>query len=437
MKRIEKVIITIIFIIIILLVIIIFMFKNNIFGNNLFNNENIQESEKDDEYEDSIQISDYFAIKSGIQGYIDSLDKTNDIYYVTEESGERKYNPNIQKQVLYSFLSSSYIKNNNISESNIDQYIKPTNEKCRYYPLEIKVLKKGDISAYKVSGIIQNLDYKNAIKMYFAVNIDYSNSTFSIQQLEEKEYINYNNTNDSEDSIKNNEYNVFSKTSFDVQTVSLEYFEMYKFFTIANPEITYNMMTEDYRNKRFGSLENYIQYIKDTHADFIGINATKYSTKNTDKTIQYVVQDQYGNNYIFDTKSMTDYTVKFDTYTIEDEDYISNYNKEEENSKVQINIGKFFNMINSKDYKSAYKLLDENFKKNNFPSMDKLKEYVENNLYSYSKVDKVLEMKKYGNYYITVLNVINGENDIIQAKKVTVVMELKEGTDFVMSFSMD
>ena len=187
MKKIKKYIIIVICLIIILLIATIGLRKNNS-GNQLFISEDIQESEDDREYDDSIQISDYFIIKSCVQGYVDALDKTNSVYYVTQENGEQTYDSKLQKQTIYSFLSSSYINTNNITENNIDSFIKVTNEKFRFYPIEIKKMNDTEVRTFKVAGVIQNLEYKNANREYFIVNVDYSNNTFSIQQLGEKEY---------------------------------------------------------------------------------------------------------------------------------------------------------------------------------------------------------------------------------------------------------
>ena len=94
-------------------------------------------------------------------------------------------------------------------------------------------------------------------------------------------------------------------------------------------------------------------------------------------------------------------------------------------------------MLNLKDYESAYKLLDSNFKKNNYPSIEAFKKYVEKNLYGYSKITTVNNSNKTGNYYITSLDLEDGESENIRKKQITIIMQLLEGTDFVMSFSMN
>ena len=436
MKKIKKYIIIVICLIIILLIATIGLRKNNS-GNQLFISEDIQESEDDREYDDSIQISDYFIIKSCVQGYVDALDKTNSVFYVTQENGEQTYDSKLQKQTIYSFLSSSYINTNNITENNIDSFIKVTNEKFRFYPIEIKKMNDTEVRTFKVAGVIQNLEYKNANREYFIVNVDYSNNTFSIQQLGEKEYEKYNKSNDTEKNINNNGNNVFYNSNIDVQKISVEYLNLYKFLTLADPQITFNMMTEEYRNKRFGTLDNYKQYIKDNYEEFVGIYANKYLTNNTDKAIQYVVKDQYENLYIFDVESTMNYTIKLDTYTIDEEKFKTTYNNADEGQRVQMNIDKFFDMINRQDYRTSYKYLDNTFKKNNYNNEKVFENFIKSKLFKYNKYS-VKELRSVGsNTYACRLYISDKTTEDGASVQMTVIMKLLEDTDFTMSFSMN
>ena len=438
MKKLKKIIIVLISLIIIFIVTLLLVLRKDKNGNYIFENQNIQESEDDNINDESnIQISDYFIVKSCIQGYIDYLDKTNDIYYTTEENGERKYDPNLQKKVLYTLLSDTYIKNKNITEDNIDKNIGVYKESLRYYPIEIKTLKSDAVSTFKASGVIQNFDYNNSSMVYNIVNVDYSNNTYSIQNLTEKEYNDYKMTNENEKSIDNKEYNIFNTTQIDVQKVSLEYLNLYKFLTLANPQITYNMMTEEYRNKRFGSLDNYKQYVKDNIDEFKGIVAKEYLTSNSNDVIQYVIKDQYENLYIFDVKSTMDYTIKLDTYTLDEEKFKTTYNNADGYEKVQMNIDKFIDMINRQDYRTSYSCLDDTFKKNTFKNEKEFENYIKNKLFKYNTFE-VKELKSVGsNTYACNLSISDKTSENGGIVGITIIMQLLEGTNFVMSYSMN
>ena len=437
MEKIKKMFLVLLVIILILIIMLFIVVRKT---NNSENKE-IKEREKGfvEEILDvpDVQITDYFIIKSCVQGYVDALDKTNSVYYVTQENGEQTYDSKLQKQTLYSYLSSSYINTNNITENNIDSFIKITKEKYRFYPIEIKKMNDNEVRTFKVAGVIQNLEYKNAARVYFIVNVDYSNNTFSIQQLGENEYEKYNKENDTEKTIKNNGNNIFYDSNIDVQKISVEYLNLYKFLTLADPQITYNMMTEEYRNKRFGTLDNYKQYVKDNYEDFVGMYANKYLINNTDKAIQYVIQDQYENLYIFDVESTMNYTIKLDTYTIDEEKFKTTYNSSDEGQRVQMNIDKFFDMINRQDYRTSYRCLDNTFKKNSFNNEKQFETYIKGKLFKYNKYS-VKELKSVGsNTYACRLYISDKTTEDGASVQMTVIMKLLEGTDFVMSFSMN
>ena len=437
MEKIKKMFLLLLVIILILIILLFIVIRKT------NNSEDKETKEKEKAFVEEIldvpdvEITDYFIIKSCVQGYVDALDKTNSVYYVTQENGEQIYDSNLQKQTLYSFLSSSYINSNSITENNIDNFIKITNEKYRFYPIEIKKMNDNEVRTFKVAGAIQNLEYKNAARVYYIVNVDYSNNTFSIQQLGEKEYYNYNKQNDAEKSIKNNGNNVFYNSNIDVQKISVEYLNLYKFLTLADPQITYNMMSEEYRNKRFGTLDNYKKYVKDNYEDFVSIYANKYLSNNTDKAIQYVIQDQYENLYIFDVKSTMDYTIKLDTYTLDEEKFKTTYNSSDEAQRVQMNIGKFFDMINRQDFRTSYNCLDETFRKNNVKSEKEFENFINNNLFKYNNYS-VKELKSVGsNTYACRLFISDKTTEGGGNIEMTVIIKLLEGTDFVMSFSMN
>ena len=437
MEKIKKMFLLLLVIILILIILLFIVIRKT------NNSEDKETKEKEKAFVEEIldvpdvEITDYFIIKSCVQGYVDALDKTNSVYYVTQENGEQIYDSNLQKQTLYSFLSSSYINSNSITENNIDHFINITNEKYRFYPIEIKKMNDNEVRTFKVAGMIQNLEYKNANREYFIVNVDYSNNTFSIQQLGEKEYYNYNKQNDAEKSIKNNGNNVFYNSNIDVQKISVEYLNLYKFLTLADPQITYNMMSEEYRNKRFGTLDNYKKYVKDNYEDFVSIYANKYLSNNTDEAIQYVIQDQYENLYIFDVKSTMDYTIQLDTYTLDEEKFKTTYNSSNEAQRVQMNIGKFFDMINRQDFRTSYNCLDETFKNNKYKNEQEFQNFINKNLFKYNNYS-VKELKSVGsNTYACRLFISDKTTEGGGNIEMTVIIKLLEGTDFVMSFSMN
>ena len=116
--------------------------------------------------------------------------------------------------------------------------------------------------------------------------------------------------------------------------VSNYYINRYKRLAIAYPELEYNHLDEQYREARFGSLDNFKKYVQKNKEDISKIRASSYMTNYKDGYTEYVVKDQYDNVYIFEEKAVLDYTVKLDTYTLESDKFTSTYKTATNKEKV-------------------------------------------------------------------------------------------------------
>ena len=136
--------------------------------------------------------------------------------------------------------------------------------------------------------------------------------------------------------------------------------------------------------------------------------------------------DIYGNYFIF-KGNITQYSVLLDTYTIEIDEFKEEYQKADEAKKVALNLEKFQQMINGKDYESAYYILDENFRY-----------YIEENWFECNKFSYD-ECEENDGIYIIKVSVVNAiqEDDNSKSIPKTFAMKLKNKTDFVMSFNVD
>ena len=144
--------------------------------------------------------------------------------------------------------------------------------------------------------------------------------------------------------------------------------------------------------------------------------------------------DKNGKYYIIKEYSAMNYKIALDTYTTNEEEITEKYNNSTNKEKVGMNINKIFSAINTKDYKYVYEKLDESFKNNNLKTQEELEKYLESNLYNQNTVE-FEEFEDREGTYIYIIKVKNVEDES-QIKDMTVVMQLKEGTDFVMSFSI-
>jgi hypothetical protein len=76
-----------------------------------------------------------------------------------------------------------------------------------------------------------------------------------------------------------------------------------------NTEMGYNLLNEQYRNSKFGSLDNFVAYINDIN---MSTTLEKYYVEGN----KYYIFDSNGNEYIFVVDSVMDYYVYLDSYTV-------------------------------------------------------------------------------------------------------------------------
>ena len=142
--------------------------------------------------------------------------------------------------------------------------------------------------------------------------------------------------------------------------------------------------------------------------------------------------DKYENMYIFRVTGPTNYTVTLDTYTILSDNFKNSYDKASPQGKVMLNADKWVQMLNNRDYTSAYKVLDETFRNNNFGTVDNFENYMRQNYGEHYKVT-FGDFSNEGDTYIQPLTLtpISGSN---QTKEITIIMRLSDNYGYAMSF---
>ena len=250
----------------------------------------------------------------------------------------------------------------------------------------------------------------------------------------------YNYTKDRTEEIDINaelesgDYNTFIPAYPNNQDIAIKYFDDLKYKIKNNPNELYNyILDEQYKEKRFPSTDIFVEFLSDIKDRLENIDIKQY--KFEEKQISVV--DNYDNIYTFKISDVMEYKVLLDNYTIKNEELTKLYNEAKETEKVNSNIKEFFNMVNMKDYNGIYNKLDETFKSNNYATLNDLKSYIRQNLYDYCVVKETTSSEKNNNNYIYTVSFANGDNKNAETKEITIVMKLKEGTDYVMSFSME
>ena len=165
------------------------------------------------------------------------------------------------------------------------------------------------------------------------------------------------------------------------------------------------------------------------------LSFTQYLVNDKDGNKEYVCKDKYENLYIFDEKSVMNYTVKLDTYTLDNEKFNEKYNSSNAQYKVMMNVDKVRQMMNARDYRTMFSYLDETFKNTYFENnVDIFEEYMRKHFSSHYSIEYGNLTNDAGVYIQEItLKDMTDESKTIER---TIYMQLNEGLDFRMSMNV-
>mgnify|MGYP000283801043 FL=1 len=419
MKKVKKIIISLLVLLIILSIILIILIKqnNNIDENLLPNNElaNTKVYASNSVKENNIYT--ILAIDNVIQNVIDYAKESN-------------------KQALYNITETNYIKRNNISTDNVITIYENIE---KYYIQEMCAFETSTMSEYYTYGFILKENNDKTENYYFKVCKDSSNSTFSVSPLKIDEYnkAKEGKINKTEnESIKSNLYNKYNYNLYSGKDVAEKYINDFIFKMKYIPDVAFGTLDEEYRNKKFSNIDEFKSYIKNNSERFDDFIIRSYGREATENITNYEVEDI--NNYYYKIKASSgmDYTIILDDYTVESNEYVQKYNSSSDSTKIATCINKFFKLIDSKEYKSAYAYLDDTFKQKNFDTVGKFETYAKQNFFNNNTVT-ISSAEKVGDIYSCKVQIKSGVSVAAMSKDITVIIKLKENTDFVMSFSIN
>lgn len=436
----KKIIIAIIIVLILCMIttgVLLFMLKNN--------DTQVEENTEGDVGEDinfdetnAEPVTDnisFFSVQNCIQGYLNTINLNNSSYYDNED--KQIVTNNEIADGIYNLLSKEYIDENSITTSNVFNYIDKVEENLIFIPVKMNFLLFQNMTKYAVYGFCIDWDNNYVKDLYFIVNVDEENKTYSITPLDTKQYKSINDIklNRTVTAIeKKDNTNDFILQPITDQYLCQQYFLFQKRLMLSRPEISYSYLDEEYRNKRFGSLENYTKYISENKAHILKMSIKGYEVERIGDTSQYICKDQYENYYLFKVGKVLDYKVLLDIYTVEQEKAIKAYNGYNNRKKIAYNVNKWVQMVNNKDYQGTYNLLNTTFRNNNWSTLEQFENFIKQNYPSYYEIE-------YGQYEengessvqaITLKDIEGNE----QNKTVTLIIRLKEGMDFEMSIAL-
>lgn len=399
--------------------------------------DNIYEKNKNE----NVKREQYAGIRNSIQRYLDAINFSNPSYYGYNENNEFTliYNEKEISDIVYDMLDTQYVKKNNINSENLFNNINKLND---LYLLSIakisKIYENNNIKSFAVHIIVQNQeDYSLLQENFLIVNIDDNNLSFSIEPLSGiKSIDDINITTDKITEIKLNENNVFQYVSMTDQDMVLEYISLYKRISLIAPGYVYNnFLDEEYKNAKFGSVQEFTNYVQDNKQKISSISIKKYQVDvYGNEYTRYVALDQNNHYYIIKENQTMDFKMQLDTYTIDVPEFIEKYNSASDDKKASMNISKIVDAINDKDYKYVYNKLNETYKNSNFADINKFKEFLNNKFYDESVI-KESTAKKDGDVYICNLKISDKEGTS-KLVDVTILVRLSQGTNYEISFSM-
>lgn len=442
LTKLKKIMIVLFIIIILIFILILKLNKNDqdlsIEEDEVLSNEiteKVQES-NDNGFKEIDDPNIFFMVLESLNKYIDVFNYESMEDYTLEENPYEIENEEDKKRIIFSMLDEDYKKENNIFSVD-DVIFENEVMESSIIPIEMKV-KYGDrIQIYALHVYVENVNDKNLEEKYFIIKTDNINSTFSVKPLDEEyEKIDMINEDQEIEDIEINDYNQYYIDNIsDVSLIKL-YMEKYRYMAINYPKIVYNTcFDEEYRYIRFGNVDNFENYIQNIKDEMLEIKIMKYSKNIYDNYNEYIIIDQYNNTYIFNESSIMNFTIKLDNYTIPTDKFKETYINSNDEKKVQMNIDKFFQMLNRHDYRSSYNCLADSFKNNYFNTEEEFEEYAKDKFFSYNKIEFKSCEKAGADIYVFKVKIIDLLDEDNQSE-VSIIMQLKDDFDFKMSFDI-
>ena len=115
--------------------------------------------------------------------------------------------------------------------------------------------------------------------------------------------------------LKNYEVNEYIPTYVSDQSMARIYLNDYIYTMYTDIEKAYQLLNEDYRNKKYGNIDNFRNYVKSLSYESYIMDEFYVNDKGIYKI--FGVYDTNGNVFIFKTNGVMQYEVYLDEYTVE------------------------------------------------------------------------------------------------------------------------
>ncbi len=117
--------------------------------------------------------------------------------------------------------------------------------------------------------------------------------------------------------LKNYSSNEYVPVYVTEEDMVKKYLNDYKNNMLNDEEVAYNSLNKEYRDKRFGSLDKYKEYVNNSISiSTYSMEVDKYSVSSMSGDKVFNIYDKSGNQYIIREKSIMNYEVYLDEYTV-------------------------------------------------------------------------------------------------------------------------
>lgn len=449
MSKTEKLLIALVIITVIIIIIIglLFYLKR---GRILHGIDEVGE-ELETNFDDTIKRvtsrNEFYAVKNCVNKfYLDyakiyNTASNSDILIIDEEA-EKSMQADKKANItaVYEMLDTEYIKAKQVTNNNLETTLPKINDSIVSITNMYVSKKSNRLSIYIVEGTLREKTSGNISDFRIIVKLDGQNRTFSVLPNEyvQENYKNAHEGNKLEIDLTE-EIEIKANNKYDYRNITeADYIEElvsdFKEKILYNPQVIYESLDTNYKNKKFASSKEFENFVKNNIKKYVVMKADKYGKMAEENYTQYVITDTAGNYYIFRETAPMKYSLILDTYTIDIPEFTEKYKVSNDQEKVILNLNKFMLAINDGDYKYAYSVLADSFKRNNFPNYETFENYAKNNFFKENNFEYSKFGDEAGTYYTYTVNITNGTaNNSIT--KIFIIL-LEEGTDFKLSFNV-
>ena len=151
------------------------------------------------------------------------------------------------------------------------------------------------------------MEFKNVI-IFVSILLTFTGLYIIVDKL-------VNVDNDEIIYLKDYEVNEYIPVYVSEEDMAKIYFNDYIYKMHSDVNKAYNLLDEEYRNKKFVNIDNYKNYINSL--ENLNYVLDSFYVYDIGKNKVYGVYDTNGNIYIFKTRGIMQYTVYLDDYTVE------------------------------------------------------------------------------------------------------------------------